>query len=98
MISMTMAVGGQALHWGGACNRFSEEDLRLKSMYGLADDWPLDWAELERFYVQAERRLNVAGDPSPYAEDRRSGAVPAAGDAALVQPAGPEEMGASRAG
>ena len=30
MISMTMAVGGQALHWGGACNRFSEEDLRRK--------------------------------------------------------------------
>ena len=76
MISMTMAVGGQALHWGGACNRFSEEDLRLKSMYGLADDWPIDWAELEKFYVQAERRLNVAGDPSPYAEDRRSGPYP----------------------
>ena len=37
IISMTMAVGGLALHWGGACNRFSEEDLRLKSMYGLAD-------------------------------------------------------------
>ena len=72
MISMTMAVGGQALHWGGACNRFSEEDLRLKSMYGLADDWPIDWNELEKYYVQAEHRLNVAGDPSPYAEDRRS--------------------------
>ena len=76
MISMTMAVGGQALHWGGACNRFSEEDLRLKSMYGLADDWPIEWNELERFYVEAERRLNVAGDPSPYAEDRRSGPYP----------------------
>ena len=73
---MTMAVGGQALHWGGACNRFSEEDLRLKSMYGLADDWPIDWAELESYYVQAERRLNVAGDPSPYPEDRRSGPYP----------------------
>src|SRR5512143_1945394 len=24
-ISMTMAVGGLALHWGGACNRLSEE-------------------------------------------------------------------------
>ena len=93
MISMTMAVGGQALHWGGACNRFSEEDLRLKSMYGLADDWPIDWTELEKYYVQAERRLNVAGDPSPYPEDRRSGAVSAAGDAALVQPAGAEEVG-----
>jgi choline dehydrogenase-like flavoprotein len=76
MISMTMAVGGQALHWGGACNRFSEEDLRLKSMYGLAEDWPLEWAELEKYYVEAERRLNVAGDPSPYPEDRRSGPYP----------------------
>ena len=76
MISMTMAVGGQALHWGGACNRFSEEDVRLKSMYGLADDWPIEWDELERYYVQAERRLNVAGDPSPYPADRRSAPYP----------------------
>ena len=52
IISMTMAVGGLALHWGGACNRFSEEDLRLKSMYGLAADWPIEWDELERYYVR----------------------------------------------
>ena len=38
IISRTMAVGGSALHWGGTCNRFSEEDLRLKSLYGLATD------------------------------------------------------------
>jgi choline dehydrogenase-like flavoprotein len=67
IISMTMAVGGLALHWGGACNRFSEEDLRLKSMYGLAADWPIDWPDLERWYVEAERRLNVSGEASPYA-------------------------------
>ena len=73
---MTMAVGGLALHWGGACNRFSEEDLRLKSMYGLATDWPVAWDELERYYVEAERALNVAGEPSPYPEDRRSGPYP----------------------
>jgi choline dehydrogenase-like flavoprotein len=41
VISRTMAVGGSALHWGGTCNRFSEEDLRLKSMFGLYTDWPL---------------------------------------------------------
>ena len=40
---------------------------------------------------KAERRLNVAGDPSPYPEDRAIGPVSAAGDAAVVQPAGPEE-------
>ena len=72
IISMTMAVGGQALHWGGACNRFSQEDLRLRSMYGLAVDWPLEWDELERAYGEAEGRLNVCGDPSPYPEDARS--------------------------
>ena len=77
-ISMTMAVGGLALHWGGACNRFSEEDLRLKSMYGLAVDWPIEWKELERYYCEAERRLHVAGEPSPYPEDRRSAPYPQA--------------------
>jgi glucose dehydrogenase len=76
IIAMTMAVGGLALHWGGACNRFSEEDLRLKSMYGLAMDWALEWSELERYYCEAERRLNVAGEPSAYAEDRRSQPYP----------------------
>src|SRR5579871_1072578 len=76
IISMTMAVGGLALHWGGACNRFSEEDLRLKSMYGLAVDWPIAWSELETYYCEAERRLNVAGEPSPHAEDRRSQPYP----------------------
>ncbi|PYR58954.1 MAG: hypothetical protein DMF91_15970 [Acidobacteria bacterium] len=76
IISMTMAVGGLALHWGGACNRFTEEDLRLKSLYGLADDWPLEWKDLERAYCEAEKRLNVSGEPSPHPEDRRSEPYP----------------------
>src|SRR5262245_32918385 len=76
IISLTMAVGGLALHWGGACNRFSEEDLRLKSLYGLAVDWPLEWADLEKYYCEAERRLNVSGEPSPHPEDRRSEPYP----------------------
>ncbi len=75
-ISRTMAVGGQALHWGGACNRFSEEDLRLKSMYGLYEDWPLDWSDLETHYCEAERRLGVSGEPSLYAADRQSQPYP----------------------
>ena len=93
IISMTMAVGGLALHWGGACNRFSEEDLRLKSMYGLAADWPLEWDELERYYCEAERALNVAGEPSPYPEDRRSEPYPQPADAAVLQPADAQGLG-----
>ncbi len=75
-ISRTMAVGGLALHWGGTCNRFSQEDLRLKSMYGLYQDWPIEWAELEKFYCEAERRLGVSGEPSQFPEDRRSEPYP----------------------
>jgi glucose dehydrogenase len=75
-VSHTMAVGGLALHWGGTCNRFSEEDLRLKSMYGLYVDWPLEWAELEKFYCEAERRLGVSGEPSPFPGDKRSQPYP----------------------
>ena len=76
VISRTMAVGGSALHWGGVTNRFSEEDLRLRSLYGRAVDWPLDWDDLERHYVEAERCLGVSGEPSPCPEDRRSAPYP----------------------
>src|SRR6476620_5655545 len=78
VISRSMAVGGSALHWGGVCNRFSEEDTRLKSMYGLAADWPIAWAELEKFYCEAERRIGVSGEPSPLTEDWRSQPYPVA--------------------
>jgi gamma-glutamyltranspeptidase/choline dehydrogenase-like flavoprotein len=78
IISRTMAVGGLALHWGGITNRFSQEDLRLKSTYGLAVDWPLSWEELETFYCEAERRIGVAAEPGPYPEDRPSQPYPMA--------------------
>ena len=76
VISRTMAVGGSAMHWQGHANRFSEEDLRLKSLYGLATDWPLEWAELEKYCCEAERRIGVSGEPSPHGEDKRSEPYP----------------------
>jgi choline dehydrogenase-like flavoprotein len=76
IISRTMAVGGSALHWGGVCNRYSEEDTRLKSLYGMAVDWPIEWADLEKHYCEAERRLGVSGEPSPEPGDRRSEPYP----------------------
>lgn len=78
VISRTMAVGGSALHWGGVTNRFSQEDLRLKSMYGLATDWPIEWAELERYYCEAERRIGVSAENGPFPEDKPSQPYPMA--------------------
>lgn len=78
MITRTMAVGGSAMHWQGHANRFSAEDLRLESLYGLAADWPLSWEALEPYLGEAERRIGVAGEPSPHPEDARSEPYPMA--------------------
>ena len=76
VITRTMTVGGSAMHWQGHANRFSEEDLRLHSLYGLAVDWPIEWTELEKYCSEAEDRIGVSGEPSPYPEDKRSRPYP----------------------
>ena len=58
--SRSMAVEGLALHWGGTTPRYSPEDFRVRSLYGIGYDWPLTYDELEPFYQEAEERLGVA--------------------------------------
>ena len=53
--SRSMQVGGLAMHWGGVTPRFSPEDFRVKSLYGVGDDWPVSYEELDPFYQEAER-------------------------------------------
>ena len=74
--SRTMAVGGQALHWGGACPRFTAEDFELNSRYGIGDDWPLNYSDIEPWYQEAEERIGVAGEPGPPDLDVRSSPYP----------------------
>lgn len=65
------AVGGSTLHWGGQALRFLESDFRLKTLYGIAEDWPITYDELEPFYTKAERALGVAGaTDNPFASWR----------------------------
>src|SRR6185436_19719521 len=63
--SRSMCVGGLAMHWGGVTPRFSPEDFRLKSQFGVGTDWPITYDDLERSYVEAERVLGVAGEQGP---------------------------------
>ena len=59
--SRSMTVGGLALHWGGTCPRFTPEDFRIRSLYGVGYDWPLTYDELEPFYQEAEERIRSSG-------------------------------------
>lgn len=57
-------VGGSSLHFTGEAHRLHRESMKMRSRYGVGADWPFDYAELEPFYVRAERLLGVAGSGS----------------------------------
>jgi choline dehydrogenase-like flavoprotein len=64
---MFNAVGGSTIHWTGHFPRFRPSDFRVKSLDGVADDWPVDYAELEPYYDRNDAFIGVtglAGDPS----------------------------------
>jgi choline dehydrogenase-like flavoprotein len=60
-----IGAGGSTLHFTGEAHRLHPESLRMRSRFGVAADWPLDYADLEPFYVQAERLIGVAGPKDP---------------------------------
>lgn len=58
-------VGGSTLAFTGESHRFNPQSMRMQSRFGVAADWPLDYAALAPFYQQAERIIGVAGHKSP---------------------------------
>jgi glucose dehydrogenase len=74
--SRSMLVGGLAMHWGGVTPRYSPEDFRTRSEYGIGTDWPIGYEDLEPQYVEAERRLGVSGEQGPPELDPRSEPYP----------------------
>jgi choline dehydrogenase-like flavoprotein len=64
---MYNAVGGSTIHWSAHFPRFNPSDFRVRSLDGVADDWPLTYEELEPYYDMNDRMIGVsglAGDPS----------------------------------
>jgi len=59
--SYLYALGGTANHWTGQSPRFIPNDFRMKSLYGIMDDWPITYEDLEPFYCLAEEELAIAG-------------------------------------
>ncbi|HEX2430111.1 MAG TPA: GMC family oxidoreductase [Aestuariivirgaceae bacterium] len=58
------AVGGSTIHWAGASLRFQDHEWKARSTYGeIKDanllDWPIDGAEMDRWYTIAEDRMGV---------------------------------------
>lgn len=72
------AVGGSTILYAGHFPRFHPSDFRVRSLDGVADDWPLDYATLAPFYAENDRMTGVAGlagDPA-YPTDNLSDRLP----------------------
>ncbi len=60
-------VGGGTVLYAGHFPRFHPSDFRVKSLDGVADDWPIDYAALAPHYAENDRIMGVAslaGDPA----------------------------------
>ena len=61
------AVGGSTILYAGHFPRFHPSDFRVRTLDGVADDWPIDYASLEPYYTENDRMMGVsglAGDPA----------------------------------
>lgn len=65
-------VGGGTILYSGHFPRLKPSDFRVKTLDGVADDWPIDYWTLEPYFAQNDINMGVSGlpgDPAiPYHE------------------------------
>lgn len=66
-VSNFNAVGGSTILYAAHFPRFHPSDFRVRTLDGVADDWPLDYRRLEPYYDVNAHMMGVsglAGDPA----------------------------------
>jgi len=71
------AVGGSTVMYTAHYPRLHPSDLRVRTLDGVADDWPIDYATMEPFFAKNDRMTGVSGG------SRRGGTLCGADDGAL---------------
>src|SRR5450432_18089 len=66
-------IGGTTLHFTGESHRLHPAAMKMKTRFGVAADWPLDYGALEPYYVEAEELIGVAGPATQGARWRSRG-------------------------
>jgi len=61
-------VGGSMIHYAGYCPRFHPSDFEVRSRDGVAQDWPISYADLKPHYERLELELPVAGQDWPWGD------------------------------
>ncbi|HEX2090018.1 MAG TPA: GMC family oxidoreductase [Actinomycetota bacterium] len=58
---MYNAVGGGMILYAGDWPRLLPSDFRVRTLDGVADDWPITYRELQPYYEQNDRAMGVSG-------------------------------------
>jgi choline dehydrogenase-like flavoprotein len=53
--------GGNSKCWGGGGSRMMPGDFQLKSRYGVGEDWPISYDDLEPHYCVVEEIMSISG-------------------------------------
>ncbi|MFO0688584.1 MAG: GMC family oxidoreductase [Myxococcota bacterium] len=54
-------VGGGSILYNAQWPRMLPDDFRVRSVDGVAEDWPIGYAELQAYYEQTDRDFGVSG-------------------------------------
>jgi choline dehydrogenase-like flavoprotein len=52
--------GGTSWHWLGTSLRELENDIQMKTKYGVFYDWPVTYTEMQKLWAKAEQTIGVA--------------------------------------
>ncbi len=55
-------VGGKSMLWNAVALRQSQRDFKGRSIDGVGEDWPIDYADLAPYYERIEREVGVCGN------------------------------------
>ncbi len=58
---MFNAVGGSSLFYGGEWLRLLPSDFRVRTLDGVADDWPISYEELKPYHDEVDAFIGVSG-------------------------------------
>src|SRR5271170_2278969 len=58
---MFNAVGGTSIYFGGQWPRLLPSDFRVKTLDGVADDWPISYDDLTPYHEEVDNFIGVAG-------------------------------------
>jgi choline dehydrogenase-like flavoprotein len=58
---MFAGVGGSTLHFGAQWPRLLPSDFRVRTLDGVADDWPIGYDDLLPYYERTDRDVGAAG-------------------------------------